>query len=388
MNGSIGKERQRDGSIRYRVRLYVEGERRSYGLYETMDAAEDALAAALEQRGALASGTTLRTWGDAWLSKRERSGRVRGIAKERRCWDKHVTASELGAMPLTRVRRKHVVAFLEAIADTTSLSRQTIAHVRRLVIGAFESAIDAGRVDENPARGARLPFREESAEESWTWLTQAEIDRVLALPVVDAGRGARRRGTVTPMQHAAFVVAVFAGLRAGELWGLRWRDVILDDHRPELVVRLSRDLPTKNGKTRRVPMLAAVWTALAAWKAIAPGVGDAIVFPADDRRPHRDGYDAGWARVKRLAGITDRRVRWHDLRHTCASHLVSGTWGRAWRLEEVRDFLGHESIKTTQRYAHLAPGGLHDAAKATGQRVASVVSLNVRAADATPRRDT
>jgi integrase len=48
-------------------------------------------------------------------------------------------------------------------------------------------------------------------------------------------------------------------------------------------------------------------------------------------------------------------VRFHDLRHTCASHLVSGTWGRAWRLEEVRDYLGHSNISVTQRYAHMSP---------------------------------
>lgn len=53
-----------------------------------------------------------------------------------------------------------------------------------------------------------------------------------------------------------------------------------------------------------------------------------------------------------------RAVRFHDFRHTFASHLIMGTWGRAWRLEEVQILLGHTSITTTQRYAHLAPEGL------------------------------
>lgn len=65
------------------------------------------------------------------------------------------------------------------------------------------------------------------------------------------------------------------------------------------------------------------------WRTLAPGVASALVLPAADGRCHRDGYDAGWARVRRLAGI-DRPVRWHDLRHMCASHLAQGTWGRAW----------------------------------------------------------
>ena len=54
----------------------------------------------------------------------------------------------------------------------------------------------------------------------------------------------------------------------------------------------------------------------------------------------------------------------HDLRHTCASHLVMGTWTRRpWRLEEVQAMMGHSSSQLTQRYAHLAPTVLDEAAR-------------------------
>lgn len=62
--GSISRERQRDGSIRYRPRIRIEGQRQSLGLYDTEAEAEDVLAAALERRGATESGTTLRAWGE------------------------------------------------------------------------------------------------------------------------------------------------------------------------------------------------------------------------------------------------------------------------------------------------------------------------------------
>jgi hypothetical protein len=65
-------------------------------------------------------------------------------------------------------------------------------------------------------------------------------------------------------------------------------------------------------------------------------------------------------------------VRFHDLRHTCASHLVSGTWGRRWSLEEVQRVLGHGSRSTTERYAHLAEDALDHAAAQTVIRPESV----------------
>jgi hypothetical protein len=61
-----------------------------------------------------------------------------------------------------------------------------------------------------------------------------------------------------------------------------------------------------------------------------------------------------------------REVRFHDLRHTCASSLIAGWWGRRWSLEEVKGLLGHRSITTTERYAHLAESALNNAARETG----------------------
>jgi site-specific recombinase XerD len=54
----------------------------------------------------------------------------------------------------------------------------------------------------------------------------------------------------------------------------------------------------------------------------------------------------------RRAGITDR---FHDLRHTCASWLVMAGAD----LVSVQKQLGHTTIGTTMRYAHLAPGHLN-----------------------------
>ena len=59
------------------------------------------------------------------------------------------------------------------------------------------------------------------------------------------------------------------------------------------------------------------------------------------------------ASAQKRAGL--RRIKWHDLRHSCASSLVAGWWGEPWSLEQIKALLGHRSITTTERYAHLRP---------------------------------
>jgi site-specific recombinase XerD len=76
---------------------------------------------------------------------------------------------------------------------------------------------------------------------------------------------------------------------------------------------------------------------------------------------HEDGAPIYWLEhgyhgALNRAGIT-RHVRFHDLRHTFASHLVM----RGVDIRTVAQLLGHRDIKVTMRYAHLAPQHLQSA---------------------------
>jgi len=56
-----------------------------------------------------------------------------------------------------------------------------------------------------------------------------------------------------------------------------------------------------------------------------------------------------FGRVLKRNADTIRRIRFHDLRHTAASLLLA----EGYNLQDIQAWLGHESIKSTERYAHL-----------------------------------
>lgn len=189
----------------------------------------------------------------------------------------------------------------------------------------------------NPVRGMSL----KEPEGRLRWLTREEAQRLLT--AADAG-----------LNHVLgdFIrLALHTGMRMNELLGLEWSRVDFAERRLQLDGK-----HTKSGRRRMVPINETALQVLrrrAQWR-----------MRHCPRSPWVFAWESG-ARVKRLweqfhtarkrAGIEDFRI--HDLRHTFASWLVSA----GVPLTEVRDLLGHASIRETERYAHLAPGRLSQA---------------------------
>lgn len=359
-------------SGQYRLRGRIEGARKSLGVYATLDeAAAVAEAMRLELAGA-DQGLTLAAWGETWLDRRELDGRHRSVRTMRARWRRHVEPSWLARKLVRDITARHVrqwVSDLEGAKAATGkgrgepLSGGSIRNALRVLSQAMDGAVIAGHRAQNPCLGIRV---RELARTSrpWTYMAPAEIAQLLGHP------------KLPQYQRAVYTVAIYTGLRAGELWSLHWHDVHEADAAPSLHVRYgsTRPLaPPKSGRVRDVPLLPPASRALAEWR--HRGGADhrfGLVFPGErGQGGHASGYDAGWAERRsghapapgwrEVCGIR-ADVRLHDMRHTCAAHLVSGTWGRAWRLEEVQRVLGHASRVTTERYAHLAPGGLASAA--------------------------
>lgn len=159
------------------------------------------------------------------------------------------------------------------------------------------------------------------------FLTEEEIARLLAA----CGSSAH------PELAAVVAVALNTGMRRGEVLGLTWDRV--DFARGVLLLER-----TKSGRRREVPMNDAAYAALSA----RPGAREGRVFST---RSIRKAFE----RAVREAKLED--FRFHDLRHTAASHLMM----RGASLADVRAVLGHADVKMTMRYAHLSPEHLRSA---------------------------
>lgn len=190
-----------------------------------------------------------------------------------------------------------------------------------------------------------------------------------------AARGHRHEATV--------VLALPLGLRRGELFGLTWADLALDNDVPQVHVRRQLQrvdgtglvlLDLKTARSRRVLAFPAIAVEalrahrrVQATERLALGSGwaenspsDDLVFttaaggPVDPRNFYRS-----LERLTRRAGLEG--VRPHLLRHSAVSLLLD----QGVPLDEVSELAGHSSVRVTKDdYGHLLDGGRQRAAEA------------------------
>ncbi|MGH7285169.1 MAG: tyrosine-type recombinase/integrase, partial [Polyangiaceae bacterium] len=172
-------------------------------------------------------------------------------------------------------------------------------------------------------------------DSEWDWFTAEETSTLLA----------KAR---TPVEYALLLFPFDTGARAGEQLGLQWGDIDWQNRKIVFRRAISEGLlgPTKTGKTRHVPLTPALGAALKAIKHLR----GKYVFCNENGLPL-----TLWQLHERLEGTCRRaglrEIRWHDIRHSFASQLVS----EGVPLRQVQDYLGHSTITMTMRYSHLAP---------------------------------
>ena len=211
----------------------------------------------------------------------------------------------------------------------------------------FRKAIEWGMATTNPATGVkRFPINDQRTR----FLTEAEIPKLLS---------ACEEEVTSPWLLPLVTLALNTGMRQGELLSFQWDSVNLE--RSLITVKQSKTLRLKTIAMNEPAQEAVAWLQENRY-------GDLLfMWPWGQPLGRTTVHDA-FKRACLKAGITD--FRFHDLRHTFASHLVMAGVD----LVTVKDLMGHVGINMTVRYSHLVPEHKAQAVAKLGTRFAGLKS--------------
>lgn len=200
---------------------------------------------------------------------------------------------------------------------------------------------------QNPAQ--RIKHYKENKRKRY--LSQSEFRRLWT--ALNAEEAAGTSGDV-PL---AVRLLLLTGRRKGEIQAMKWGNVDLDGARLHLrdskvgerVFDLSEDVVSLLRSVRR--------------KRGDDATDDAFVVRAMDGLKPLTNIQKPWRRIRKAAQIPD--VRLHDLRHTYASFAAAAGYD----LMHIKEMLGHQTIQTTQRYAHLTNEAVRTGINTLGQKL-------------------
>ena len=186
----------------------------------------------------------------------------------------------------------------------------------------------------NPVTGRKL----KEPEGRLRWLTETEARLLIAVAL--------------PHLADFITLAIHTGCRLGELLGLEWNRVDLNEELFYL-----EGIHTKPGKRRSVPINQKAKEAiLNRFRFRAEHCPDSQWVFAHRNGQRIQSVKKSFKTACDKVGIQDFRI--HDLRHTCATWLLQ----KGASLSVVKEMLGHSTIRMTERYAHVAPDQKREAA--------------------------
>jgi len=296
---------------------------------------------------------TFREYAESWRATKVDVGARTQINIDGRL-DNHVLP-HFGAMQMSAIRPSDVRTFVSKLTGAKK-APSTVKAIYLTTAQVFSQAVLDGIIAKTPCAGVGLPRDRHSDE--MHFLTPGQVNDLAT--------------ELTDRYKALVYVAAYAGLRAGELVALRVDSLDLGELGGTIAVTGAASEvrgrlifgPTKTGRNRTVAIPRFLSAMLSDHINQYPSP-EGFVFTAREGGPirHRNFYRRHFRPAvlsARTTAVEDDRddeaipegLRFHDLRHTCAALLIAN--GR--HLEEVKDHLGHGSIRTTSdRYGHLFP---------------------------------
>jgi integrase len=249
---------------------------------------------------------------------------------------------ELGKLFVREVDGAAISRWYEGLASVHSLAPGTAVRHFNVMHHMMEKAstIWSGEtgIDRNPSDLVEIKRPDDARDR---YLSQDELLRLKrALDEKLYQKGTRTLNKTFGRMRLLVLIAVTTGMRASEIFGLTWTDVLYNEGLIAVRAKL------KGGKMRYVPMLPELAAELRGYPAVTGT--DRIFPPKEDATSGRQRVEGSFEDLLERAEIED--FRFHDLRHTFASwYMMHG--GDLYALAKI---LGHSNIKMTERYAKLA----------------------------------
>jgi integrase len=253
------------------------------------------------------------------------------------------------------------VELLKARMIAEKLHPKTVNNALGVLRTCLGHAVDAGKVDKLPKiRRLKVPPRDTD------FYSFEEADALVA-------------GAAAGWPRRAIKLALRTALRQGEERGLQWDDVDFRSAQVHVQRSLSQDgtvaRPPKNNRCRWVPLSPQALAAIKEQRADTMLRSKWVLCDDEGKPLTRAACEHQLKLACRKAGL--RKIRWHDLRHTCASHLVM----KGVPMRTVQEVLGHSTIGMTERYSHLAPNAKHEAVALLDETVVTVAQAPARQTD-------
>ena len=238
------------------------------------------------------------------------------------------TIQEITPLDVDKYKQKRVK---EVSPSTVNREITCLKHI-------FNKAKEWKKIKENPIASVRL-FKVDNKR--IRYLEKEELARLV--------------DTCPDYLRPIVIVAFNTGMRKSEILHLKWSEI---DVRNKIIYLVQ----TKNREVREIPMTDLVFKTLLK---VSKNPNSPYVFCKKDGSPYRD-IRGGFTNALKRAGIGD--FRFHDLRHTFASHLVMAGVD----LKTIQELLGHKTFEMTLRYSHLSPDHKRRAIEILGQRMDTI----------------
>ena len=269
---------------------------------------------------------------------------------------KHLIPS-FGSFKMSHITRYQVVEFLQA--KVAAGYKPGYCNRFLVLLGfCFNLALkwEVPGVKQNPVKGVD---HLKNLNKKERFLQVSEIQNLLSA----------LESSPNPLLKYFVPLALLTGARKRELLDARWSDI-------DFKFKVWRIPMTKSGRPLSVPLTPQAFSLLVHLQNILPSLLEVIpkeeiewVFPnPKTNKPFASIFNS-WNTARNKAGLAGLRI--HDLRHSFASALVN----HGVPIYDVQKLLGHQSIKTTERYSHLAPERLRQSASAASTFYANLIPI-------------